>query len=155
MQTERPLTDQSHADAGDGVERTVTQARGGVRRGVTKILVISTFLAVVALGAVWLLSSRTAPRAQQSLATQTAGFTSAPQRDPLKSRVWDQAHLGADGLEKCSAFRQVLNHGAELQGAGRGLMSSSERAQLEAELTSAKAMPPVSLTPFQCGVPLG
>ena len=152
MKTGRPLINLSHAEAGDGVERTVTQARGGVRRGVTKILVVSMLLAVVAVGAVWLMSARSTSRAQQS---QTAALASAPQPSPLKSQVWDQAHLGADGLEKCSAFRQVLNHGAELQGADRGPMSSSERAQLEAELTSAKAMPPVSLTPFQCGVPLG
>jgi hypothetical protein len=73
----------------------------------------------------------------------------------LKSQVWDQAHLGADGLTKCSAFRQALNHTAELQGAGREPMSPSDRAQLEAELNTAKTMPPVSLTPLQCGVPLG
>jgi len=120
----------------------------------TKILVTSTLLAVVAIGAVWLLSAWTAPRAQQSMVIQTAALTSAPQ-PPLKGRVWDQARLGADGLEKCSAFRQVLNHATELQGAGRGSMSPSERTQLEAELNAANAMPPMSLTPVQCGVPLG
>jgi len=120
-----------------------------------KILVMSMLLAVGAVGAVWLLSARTASRAQQSMVTQTAALASAPQPSPLKSQVWDQAHLGADGLEKCSAFRQVLNHATELQGAGRGPMSPSERTQLEAELNTAKAMPPVSLTPFQCGVSLG
>ena len=155
MKSQRPLTEQSHRDAGDGVERTVTQARGGVRRGMTKILVISTLLAVGAVSAVWLVSARTAPGAQQSLGTRTAALVSAPQRSPLKSKVWDQANLGADGLEKCSAFRQVLSHATELQGAGRGPISQSERTQLEAELNTAKTMPPVSLTPFQCGVPLG
>jgi len=154
MKTERLSAVQSHADSGDGVERTVTQARGGVRRGMTKILVLSTALAVAALGAVWLLSARTAPRAQQSMVTQTAALTSAPQPQPLKSRVWDQAHLGTAGLEKCSAFRQVLNRTSELQGAGRGPLPPSERTQLEAELNAAKTMPPVLLTPFQCGVPL-
>jgi hypothetical protein len=154
MKTQRP-TELSRADAGDGVERTVTQARGGVRRGMTKVLVVSTVLAVIAVGAVWLLSARTARHAQQSTVTQTAALTPASPPNPLKSQVWDQAHLGADGLEKCSAFRHVVNHTAELQGAGRGPMSPSERAQLEAELNSAKMMPPVSLTPFQCGVPLG
>jgi len=155
MKTERPLTGKSRVDAGDGVELTITQARGGVRRGMTKILVLSTVLAVVALGVVWLVSSWTAPRAHQSMVTQTAALTSAPQPDPLKSRVWDQSHLGAGGLEKCSAFRRVLSHTTELQGAGRGPMSLSERTQLEAELNAAKTMPPVSLTPFECGVPLG
>jgi hypothetical protein len=38
---------------GDGVELSVTQARAGVRRGVSKILVISTVLAVLALAVVW------------------------------------------------------------------------------------------------------
>ena len=155
MQTERPLTDQSHADAGDGVERTVTQARGGVRRGMSKVLVASTVLAVIAVGAVWLLSARNAPLAQQSMVTQPAALASAPQPNALKGQVWDQAHLGADGLEKCSAFRQVLNHTDQLQGAGRGPMSPAERTQLEAELNTAKMMQPAALTPFQCGVPLG
>ncbi len=44
--------------AGDGVELTVTQARAGVRRGVSKILVISTALTVIALAAAWLLAPR-------------------------------------------------------------------------------------------------
>ncbi len=38
---------------GDGVDVTVTEARAGVRRGVSKILVISTVLAVIALIVVW------------------------------------------------------------------------------------------------------
>ena len=155
MKTQRPLTELSHADAGDGVERTVTQARGGVRRGMTKVLVVSTVLAVIAVGAVWLITTRTSPRAHQSTVTQTAALTPASPPNPLKSQVWDQAHLGAGGLEKCSALRKVLNHATELQGAGRGSMSPSERTQLDAELNTAKAMPPVSLTPSQCGVPLG
>jgi hypothetical protein len=155
MQTEKSSIEQPHADAGDGVELTVTQARGGVRRGMTKVLVISTLLAVVAVGAVWSLSVRPGPPAQQSRLAHAAALASAPQPNALKNQVWDQAHLGADGLEKCSAFRKVLNHTTELQGAGRGSMSPSERTQIEAELNTAKAMLPVSLTPFQCGVPLG
>ena len=98
METQRPLTEPSHADAGDGVERTVTQARGGVRRGMTKVLVISTVLAVIAIGAVWLITTRTSPRAHQSTVTQTAALTPASPPNPLKSQVWDQAHLGASGL---------------------------------------------------------
>jgi len=155
MKSQRPLTEQTQRDAGDGVERTVTQARGGVRRGMTKILVMSTLLAVGAMGVVWLLSAQTAPRTQQSPGTQAAALASAPQPNELKSQAWDQAHLGAAGLEKCSAFRQVLARTTSLEDAGRGPMSSSERTQIDAELNTAKAMPPVSLTSFQCGVPLG
>jgi hypothetical protein len=46
--------------AGDGVELTVTEARAGVRRGVSKILVISTVLAGVALSAAWIFAPRPA-----------------------------------------------------------------------------------------------
>ncbi len=41
--------------AGDGAELTVTQARAGERRGLSKILVTSTLLGVVALAAAWLI----------------------------------------------------------------------------------------------------
>jgi hypothetical protein len=47
--------------AGDGVELSVTQARSGVRRGVSKVLVISTVLAIVGLGGAWLVMSGHAP----------------------------------------------------------------------------------------------
>jgi len=38
---------------GDGADLSVTEARAGVRRGVSKILVISTTLSVIALAVVW------------------------------------------------------------------------------------------------------
>jgi hypothetical protein len=155
MQGERPLTKQEHVDAGDGVERTVTQARGGVRRGMTKrVLALSTLLAVIGIGAIWLLYAGFAPNSQPSLPTQTAA-AAAPQPNLVRSQAWDQAHLGADGLEKCSAFRKVFDRTTALQGRDQGQMSASERTALVAELNTAKAMPPVSLTPFQCGIPLG
>ena len=63
------------ARAGDGVELTVTQAHAGVRRGVSRILVISTALAVVALFAAWIFMPRHAsgaPAAAPEPATQAA-----------------------------------------------------------------------------------
>jgi hypothetical protein len=38
---------------GDGVDLSVTDARAGVRRGVSKILILSTVLAIIALIIVW------------------------------------------------------------------------------------------------------
>jgi len=49
--------------AGDGMELSVTEARAGVRRGVSKIMVISTLLAIVAMGAVWLFMAHRPPQA--------------------------------------------------------------------------------------------
>jgi hypothetical protein len=74
--------------------------------------------------------------------------------DVLHNRTWALRHLGANGLEKCRAFRLVRKHTAQLQVAGGGTITAGERGRLETELGSAKAMPPRSLTPFQCGVPL-
>ncbi len=159
MQPQRTSAEQSHLDAGDGVERTGVQARGGVRRGASKVLVISTLLAVVAIGAIWMLSARPATRAAPSTSVsasgQTAALTSAPRSTTLKSPEWDQAHLGADGVEKCGAFRRVLNRVTALQGSGARAISASESTQLDTALNAAKAMPPASLTPAECGVPLG
>ena len=42
---------------GDGVELDATQARAGVRRGVSRILVISTALSVLALIIVWAIAT--------------------------------------------------------------------------------------------------
>jgi hypothetical protein len=53
------FTDESRA--GDGAELTVTQARSGVRRGVSKVLVISTLLAIVGLGGAWFLTGGHTP----------------------------------------------------------------------------------------------
>ncbi len=155
MQTEHPTTEQSHIDAGDGVERSVTEARGGVRRGMGKILAISTVLAVVAIGAVWILAAHPTRPALSAQTTQPSALAEAPQANALKSRAWDQAHLGADGMKKCSAFRRVLKDTTEMRGAGHAPMSASQITLLEEELNTARSMPPVSLTPFQCGVPLG
>jgi hypothetical protein len=47
--------------AGDGADLTVTEARAGERRGLSKILVTSTLLGVVALAAVWLVVPHHAP----------------------------------------------------------------------------------------------
>jgi len=157
MPIDQDASEQSHLDAGDGVERTVTQARGGVRRGVSKILLASTLLAILALGVVWFLGAHPA---RQSTASQvpsnqaTAVATTEPSNQ-LRTQPWDQSHLGAQGLAKCSAFRQVLRHTRELQGATPGAFSASQRAELDDALKTAKNMQPVSLTPFQCGVPIG
>ena len=51
-----PDQETSHADAGDGVEVTVNQARGGQRSGrIIWILVISLIFVTVALLGIWLL----------------------------------------------------------------------------------------------------
>jgi len=55
-----PISSAAHAsanDAGDGVALTVMEARGAQRRGAIWILVISLTLAIVALGAFWLIQS--------------------------------------------------------------------------------------------------
>jgi len=57
-------------------------------------------------------------------------------------------------LEKCRAFRQVAKHTAALQGADGGTISQGQAIRLQTELNAAKALPPTSLTPAQCGVPL-
>jgi hypothetical protein len=128
---------------------TVTQARGGVRRGVSKVLVVSTLLAVVAITAVALLAVHNSPA---PLAAAPQG--SVRQSDILRSRAWAAAHLGPAVLAKCQAFRQVVDRTAQLQAAGGGTLSTAETARLEAELRAATSMSPSTLTPFQCGVPL-
>jgi hypothetical protein len=148
MKTEAK-SEQPQADSGDRVELTVTQARGGVRRGMTKVLVISTLLAVASLGAIGIFASRTAPKPPKPYA-----IAAATQSDMLKGRTWDDAHLGANGLEKCNAFRRVVEHAAALQTAGGGTISSAVRMRLDTELAAAKEMPPAALRPGQCGVPL-
>jgi hypothetical protein len=74
--------------------------------------------------------------------------------DTLKGRDWALRHLGPTGMEKCSAFRKVRAHTARLQASGGGVITASQRHQLEFELRAANKMPPKSLTPSQCGVPL-
>jgi hypothetical protein len=46
---------QTPSEAGDGVRISATQARGGVQRGVYKILIVSTLLSVMAAAVAWLL----------------------------------------------------------------------------------------------------
>lgn len=140
MQGQPPSTQQMHADAGDGVVRTVTQARGGVRRGTIKVLAVSTLLAVAGIGGVYLYDFQSAP---------------TPQPNVVRSQTWNQAHLGARGLVKCGAFRNVFDRTVVIQREDRGSMAAAERMALVAQLSAAKAMPPVSLTPVQCGIPLG
>jgi len=158
MQSQTPTPDQAHIDAGDGVHRTVTQARGGVRRGVIYVLAASTLLAVIAMAAVWYFSARsagpsTAPPADTMAATAgTAAQTAQP--TALANGTWDRSHLGANGLQKCRAFRLVLKHTTEAQTAGGGSISSGQAHRLQAELNAAKQMPPAAVTPMECGVPL-
>jgi hypothetical protein len=119
----------------------------------TRVLVMSVILTVVVIGGAWMVSALRAGPMPQS--TQAAVSAAALAPNALKSQAWDQAHLGADGLKKCTAFRQVLRHTNQLGHAGRGRMPPSARTQLDTELDAARAMPPVALTPLQCGVPLG
>lgn len=150
MQNQPPTSDQARIEADDGVHRTVTQARGGVRRGVIKVLGISTLLAVIAMAAVWYFSARpVGPSTSPSAAP-----AQMPQPTALASRAWDLRHLGANGLEKCKAFRLVLKHTTAAQAVGGGSISAGQVNRLQTELNTAKQMPPVLLTPFQCGVPL-
>ncbi len=79
---------------------------------------------------------------------------SAHSSDKLRSPAWDRAHLGADGLAKCQAYRHVREATARLQQANGGTITAGERHRLESQLAAAKRMPPRALTPFQCGVPL-
>jgi len=149
MQNQIPRSEQAHIDAGDGARRTVTQARGGVRRGIISVLAASTVLAVIAVAAVWYFSA-------PSAATSTpppAAIAQIPQQ-PLTSRAWDRRHLGANGLEKCRAFRLVLKHTTVAQASGGGSISPGQANRLQTELNAAKQMPPASVTPVECGVPL-
>ena len=155
MQNQTPTSEQSHIDAGDGVHRTLTQARGGVRRGVIYVLAASTLLAVIAMAVVWYISAHSALSSTGPTATATAATTSAlAQPTALASGTWDRGHLGASGLEKCRAFRLVLKHTTEAQASGGGTITSGQANRLLAELNEAKQMPPASVTPFECGVPL-
>jgi hypothetical protein len=110
-------------------------------------------LTVITLAAVWFVSARTeAPSASLPAAAATATQPSPPAA--LAGRVWDRGNLGASGLEKCAAFRQVLKRTAEAQAAGGGSISSDQANRLQTELNAAKRMPPASVTPLQCGVAL-
>ena len=151
MQSKIPSANQDHIDAGDGVERTVTQARSGVRRGMIKVLGISVVLAIVAIGAVFVISPH--PRQPATLTPSPAPSVVA-QTNTLQTSAWDRRHLEANGLQKCRAFRQVVKHTSALQASGGGTISQAQSIRLEAELSAAKAMAPTSLTPMQCGVPL-
>jgi len=114
------------------------------------VLVISTVLAVVCLGAIEIFATtHTAPRP-----VKISVIATPPNSDTLRRPTWDLAHLDANGLEKCSAFRRVVGHTTALQTAGGGTISSAARIRLDADLAAAKKMPPAALTPMQCGVPL-
>jgi len=71
------------AHVGDGVELSATQARAGVRRGVSKILVISTLLVIIGLGGAWFLTRSHTPLSAsagaQASSSQAGG---APARGP-------------------------------------------------------------------------
>ena len=57
-------------------------------------------------------------------------------------------------MAKCRAFRLVVRHTTEAQAGRAGPISPDAADRIQAELNAAKKMPPTSLTPFQCGVPL-
>ncbi len=108
-------------------------------------------LAVVGIGAVFLFSGH--PRRHSTLIQNTA--PGAPvNTNTLVTRAWDSDHLGADGLEKCQAFRLVVEHTRAFQASGGGTISAAQRSELQAELSAANAMPPRPLIASQCGVPL-
>jgi hypothetical protein len=151
MQTRHSTAAQSHADAGDGVERTVTQARGGVRRGMLKVLLISMVLAVAGIGVVLMITGL--PR-QHAASTRGAAPAVAGNANSIVTETRDGGHLGANGLEKCEAFRLVIKHTQAFQAIGGGTISAAQRSGLQEELSIADAMPPKSLTPAQCGAPL-
>lgn len=73
---------------------------------------------------------------------------------PSHGRAWALDHLGPAGLAKCRAFRRVRQETAGLQKAGEGTITRGERLRLEQRLARARAMPPASVTPVKCGVPL-
>lgn len=80
----------SHADAGDGVEVTVNQARGGQRSGrIIWILVISLVFVTVALLGIWLLRAPQLGSAKDGSekATHSADVNSfqAPQPSPKQA----------------------------------------------------------------------
>jgi hypothetical protein len=64
MSNQRQPSQESRA--GDGVQLSVTEARAGVRRGVSKVMVISTLLAIMAMVAIWLLMAHQVHQAPQT-----------------------------------------------------------------------------------------
>lgn len=93
-------------------------------------------------------------RAIVLLTALALGTAASAHADKLRSPAWDRAHLGADGLAKCQAYRHVRETTAWLQKADGGTITARERQRLQAQLAAAKRMPPHALTPLQCGVPL-
>jgi hypothetical protein len=159
MRTDQPPakpapTKLDNDDAGDGVELTVTEARSAVPRGISKVLVISTTLAVIGIGLVWFMSERPVSQPTPKAAQVSAQPQAAQAQTALASGAWDRRGLGAAGLEKCRAFGKVLSDTRELQASGGGALSKARRGRLDTELNAAKAMAPATLTPAQCGVPL-
>jgi len=78
MSNPRPPPQESRA--GDGVELSVTEARSGVRRGVSKVMVISTLLAIIALIAIWLLMANRAHQAPHAPYPAQAPALAIPSR---------------------------------------------------------------------------
>jgi hypothetical protein len=89
------------------------------------------------------------------MATFALGLTTnADSSDKLRGSTWTRAHLGAQGLAKCQAYRRVRMATTQLQQAGGGTITTVDRRRLERQLAAARRLPPRALTPFQCGVPL-
>lgn len=61
--------------AGDGAQVSVTEARSGVRRGLYKVLLISSLLAIIALAIAWLAQRTpvTEPRVQATTSQPAPG----------------------------------------------------------------------------------
>lgn len=82
-----PDQDVSSAAAGDGVERTVNQARAGQRTGrVIWILVISLILVTVALFGIWALRAPqlASPKSGNAKSPEAASFN-APEPSPKQA----------------------------------------------------------------------
>ncbi len=88
------------------------------------------------------------------IAISPAAVFAAPNAQGLHTRVWDLAHLGPDGVAKCDAFREIFQQTGRLQRGDAGKLPAVWRRDLVSKLAKAKAMPPRSLTPVKCGVPL-
>ncbi len=131
-------------DVGEGVELSATQARGATpRRGMMSVLALSALAAIVAIGVIWLVTARL--------------FAARPAPGPpdtLPSRAQALRTLGPDAVQKCAAFRRLIDRTRRDQAGGGGDISASERKSLQDALEAAQALPPASLTPVQCGVPL-
>jgi hypothetical protein len=119
--------------------------------GLLKVVGIGAVVVALAFGAVRLMTHHN----HTTLVTGPVLGSQAPSTpQALPTRTWALAHLGANTVQKCAAFRKILVQTQHMQAADGGTISAADATHLQKALSEAKAMTPESVTPPQCGVPL-